>query len=81
MKGRRGNWSMQELEKLQSLYPRSGEHQAARLLGRSVESVRRKAEELFRQPNKHCAWTSEEDYTLRKAYGYGWRKVLPEVWR
>jgi hypothetical protein len=69
MKSRRGNWSTQELEKLRSLYPRSGEHQVARLLGRSVESVRRKAEELFCRPNKRDPWTREEDDALRKAYG------------
>lgn len=69
MKSRRGNWSTQELEKLQSLYPRSEEQQVARLLGRSVESVRRKAEEIFRGPNKRGAWTPQEEETLRKAYG------------
>lgn len=69
MRGRRGNWSTQELEKLQSLYPRSGEHQVARLLGRSVESVQRKAEELFRRPNRRGPWTQEEDDVLRNAYG------------
>lgn len=54
---------------MQSLYPRSDEQHVARLLGRSVESVRRKAEELFRQPNKRGPWTRQEDETLRKAYG------------
>ncbi len=69
MKPRRGNWSTQELERLESLYPRSSEAQAARILGRSVETLRRKAEELFQRPNTHGPWTDEEDRRLRQAYG------------
>ncbi|MHC4078179.1 MAG: hypothetical protein ACYST0_07020 [Planctomycetota bacterium] len=69
MRPRRGNWSTQELERLTSLYPRSSESQVARILGRTVETVRRKAEELFRRPNKRGPWNSKEDDTLRQAYG------------
>jgi len=38
---RRGNWSVQELERLRHLLPRRGVDDAARLLRRSPESVRR----------------------------------------
>ncbi len=69
MKWRRGSWSTQEIEKLRSLYPRSEERHVARLLGRSVESVRRKAEDLFRRPNRRGSWTRDEDEMLRQAYG------------
>jgi hypothetical protein len=34
-----------------------------------VETLRRKAEELFRRPNKRGGWTGEEDSVLRQAHG------------
>lgn len=66
---KRGNWSTHELERLRELYPRSSEEHVARLLCRTAESVRRKAEELFRRPNRRGPWTPAEDEALR--YGYG----------
>lgn len=66
---KRGNWSTHELERLRSLYPRSGAEHVARLLRRSVDSVRRKARDIFATPAMRRPWTGEDDLRLREAYG------------
>ena len=47
---RRGNWSVQELERLRLLLPHRGVAQTAALLRRSPDSVQRKALALLRTP-------------------------------
>ena len=66
---KRGNWSAQELERLKLLYPRRGEAHVAELLRRSAESVRRRAQGLFRRGLRRGAWTEAEDARLRQGYG------------
>lgn len=66
---KRGGWSTYELERLQVLYPRSREADVARLLRRSVDSVRRKAVELFKRPVADRPWSASEDHRLRLAHG------------
>lgn len=69
---RRGGWSFHELARLRELYPRVAEERVARLLGRSLDSVRRRAKAMFRRPPRHGPWSAAEDDRLREAYG-----VLP----
>lgn len=70
MTGRkRGAWSAFELERLAALFPRHHESDVARMLGRSVRSVRRRAAELLAAPRRRGAWTEEEDAGLRLGFG------------
>lgn len=66
---RRGNWSVQELERLRSLLPNRGVEQTALLLRRSSDSVLRKALDLLRVPPRKGAWTESDDWQLRQAWG------------
>ena len=66
---RRGNWSVHELERLRALYPRVPESRLARLLGRSVQSVQRRAREMFARAARRGEWTAAEERMLRDAYG------------
>ncbi|GAB4150860.1 MAG: hypothetical protein Fur0037_19540 [Planctomycetota bacterium] len=66
---RRGNWSVQELERLRSLLPRRGVEGTARLLRRSPDSVRRKAHDLFAADPARGPWTADDDALLRRSWG------------
>lgn len=66
---RRGNWSVQELERLRLLLPNRGVEQTALLLRRSADSVLRKALDLLRVPTRKGAWTESDDWQLRQAWG------------
>jgi hypothetical protein len=66
---RRGNWSVQELERLRQLLPRRGVADTALLLRRSVASVFRKAMEILRVPPRRGAWTRSDDERLRESWG------------
>ncbi len=66
---RRGNWSVQELERLRELLPRRGVGDTARLLRRAPNSVAKKALEILRVPPRRGAWTEAEDARLREAWG------------
>lgn len=66
---RRGNWSVQELERLRLLLPHRGVEQTAALLRRSPDSVQRKALDLLRVPPRKGAWTDSDDWQLRQAWG------------
>ena len=66
---RRGNWSVQELERLRQLLPRRGVADTALLLRRSVGSVFRKAMEILRVPPRRGAWTGSDDERLRESWG------------
>lgn len=66
---RRGNWSVQELERLRQLLPRRGAAATAALLRRSLDSVQRKAQELLRVPARRGDWTASDDTVLRDAWG------------
>jgi hypothetical protein len=66
---RRGNWSVQELERLRQLLPRRGVETMAILLRRSADSVRRKAADLLRVTARRGAWSAGDDDLLRDAWG------------
>lgn len=66
---RRGNWSVQELERLRLLFPHRGVEQTAALLRRSADSVQRKALDLLRVTPRKGAWTDSDDWQLRQAWG------------
>ena len=66
---RRGNWSVQELERLRQLLPRRGVADTAVLLRRTESSVFRKALRLLRVPQRRGAWTASDDARLRECWG------------
>ncbi len=66
---RRGNWAVQELERLRQLLPRRGVEQTSSLLRRSEASVLRKAMELLRVPARRGDWTESDDIRLRDSWG------------
>ena len=66
---RRGNWSVQELERLRALLPDRGVDETATLLCRSADSVQRKALSLLRVPQRQGPWSHDEDRQLRRAWG------------
>ncbi len=66
---RRGNWSVQEMERLRLLLPFRGVRQTAALLRRSPESVHRKAQALLRVVPQKEQWTAVDDMQLREAWG------------
>ncbi|MBL8752306.1 MAG: hypothetical protein JNK15_03315 [Planctomycetes bacterium] len=66
---RRGQWSVQELERLRQLLPRRGVAQTAALLRRSPASVQKKAFRLLRVPPRRGDWTDSDDSMLREAWG------------
>ncbi|MDP6929600.1 MAG: hypothetical protein QF412_07860 [Planctomycetota bacterium] len=70
MTGRKkGNWSSHELGRLRVLYPGHREEEVARLLHRSVESVRTRAKILFEASHRSGDWESHEDRQLRISHG------------
>lgn len=66
---RRGNWSVQELERLRQLLPRRGVADTALLLRRSEASVFKKALQLLKVPARRGAWTASDDARLRESWG------------
>ena len=66
---RRGNWSVQEMQRMRALLPRRGVVDTARLLRRTADSVRRKALELFSAKPRRTPWTAEDDMALRESWG------------
>ncbi len=66
---RRGNWSVQELERLRQLLPRRGVAATATLLRRSAPSVLKKAASLLRVPPRRGDWTDSDDALLRESWG------------
>lgn len=66
---RRGNWSVQELERLRALLPRRGVEGTAALLRRSPASVLKKALSLLRVPPRRGDWTESDDLQLRLSWG------------
>jgi hypothetical protein len=66
---KRGNWSVPEVERLRALFPRTSPARAARLLGRSVDSVLRRARQIFAADRRVGPWSDADDRTLREAVG------------
>jgi hypothetical protein len=66
---RRGNWSVQEVQRLRRLLPDRGLEECARLLRRSVASVRARAVLAMAAEPRRDAWTEAEDQFLRRAWG------------
>ncbi len=69
MATRRGTWSSLELARLRELFPHTSPTRLARVLGRSVDSVRRRGAALFLGRQRSGEWSVEDDRQLREALG------------
>jgi hypothetical protein len=76
---RRGRWSQVEEAVLKALYGLRDVKAIARELNRSEESVRRKAEELFRGPRRSGPWTSQEVERLKGFLGLNAPEVIARI--
>lgn len=65
----RGSWSSPELMRLRELFPRTTTERVARLLGRSVEAVIRRAQQMFCRETQTGQWTVGDDDLLRRGHG------------
>lgn len=62
------SWSEDDLKTLREVYPDSGAKECAKLLGRSISSVQKKAYRLKISSNNRRKWTQEEDKILYTFY-------------
>jgi hypothetical protein len=76
---RRGRWSQVEIRVLQDLYGLRDIRAIARELARSEDSVRRKAESLFRSAQRKDPWTSQEVERLKDYLGLNTPDVIARI--
>lgn len=66
---RKGRWTRAELDRLRDMYGLRPDEAIARDLGRTPQSVRRMADELFRAATKQGPWTAEDIQQLKRYLG------------
>ena len=76
---RRGRWSQVEEALLRDLYGLRDVRAIARELNRSVDSVRRKAEELFQTAARSGPWTVQEVERLKRYLGLNAPEVIARI--
>jgi hypothetical protein len=76
---RRGRWSQVEVAVLKDLFGLRDLKAIARELNRSEESVRRKAEELFRGTSRSGPWTVQEVERLKRYLGLNGPEVIARI--
>lgn len=78
-KGRRGRWTRAEIDWLRDVYGLRDEQAIARELGRSRQSVRRMAEEVFGAKRTQGPWTAGEVERLKVYLGATTPQVIALV--
>ena len=76
---RRGRWSQVEIRLLKDMYGLRDLRAIARELSRSEDSVRRKAESLFRTAQRKDPWTSQEVERLKEYLGLNAPEVIARI--
>lgn len=76
---RRGRWSQAELARLRELYGLRDDKSIARELNRPVGSVRKMAEEVFRDAAHTGPWTAREVQDLKKYLGGTTPEVIARI--
>ena len=76
---RRGRWSQAELARLRELYGLRDDKSIARELNRPVGSVRKMAEEVFRDVAHTGPWTAREVQDLKKYLGGTTPEVIARI--
>jgi len=66
---RKGRWTRGELDRLRDMYGLRPDEAIARDLGRTPQSVRKMADELFRAATKQGPWTAEDIQQLKRYLG------------
>ena len=76
---RRGRWSQVEVRLLEDMFGLRDIKAIARELGRSEESVRRKAETLFKIAARNDPWTGQEVERLKRYLGLNTPEVIARI--
>lgn len=66
---RKGRWTRAELDRLRDMYGLRPDDAIARDLGRTPQSVRKMADELFRAATKQGPWTADDIQQLKRYLG------------
>lgn len=66
---RKGRWTRAELDRLRDMYGLRPDEAIARDLGRTPQSVRKMADELFRAATKQGPWTADDIQQLKRYLG------------
>lgn len=77
---RKGRWTRAEVDRLKDMYGLRPEASIARELGRSVASVRKMADELFRTASRRQGpWTAGEIQELKRYLGVSGPEVIARI--
>ncbi|MBM3989278.1 MAG: hypothetical protein FJ294_15140 [Planctomycetes bacterium] len=77
---RKGRWTRAEVDRLKDMYGLRPEASIARDLGRSVASVRKMADELFRTASRRQGpWTAGEIQELKRYLGVSGPEVIARI--
>ena len=76
---RKGRWSQAEIARLREVYGLRDDHQIARELNRTVQSVRRMAEQVFAQERRTGPWTADEVLRLKRYLGATTNETIARI--
>lgn len=76
---RKGRWTRAELDRLRDSYGLRAEEIIARELGRSPQSVRKMAEELFREARNSGPWTATDIQQLKRYLGASTPQTIARI--
>lgn len=76
---RKGRWTQPEIARLREVYGLRDDHQIARELNRSVQSVRRMADQVFAAERRTGPWTAEEVLRLKRYLGATTNETIARI--
>lgn len=76
---RKGRWTRAELDRLRDMYGLKPDEVIARELGRTPQSVRKMAEELFRDAAKQGPWTAADIQELKRYLGASTTETIARI--
>jgi len=76
---RKGRWTRAELDRLRDSYGLRPDDVIARELGRSAQSVRKMADELFREASNKGPWTASEIQQLKRYLGASTPQTIARI--
>ena len=76
---RKGRWTRAELDRLRDMYGLRPDDAIARELGRSPQSVRKMAEEVFRAARRQGPWTAADIEQLKRYLGATTHETIARI--
>lgn len=76
---RKGRWTRAELDRLRDSYGLRADEAIARELGRSAQSVRKMADELFREACNNGPWTASDIQQLKRYLGASTPQTIARI--